>query len=146
MSLIIGACKWLRDNKENYDLLYDRRQNNENKKAEPEEDSGLPSWVNNFQNAQKRNYIQNKKELQQKILKAFMRRTAYTFGEKPGEKAKKEDIDEDFINYESENEEEDYFSAKKVMNCRKVFITVFHMKHPFFIDLWADLIQSRDGE
>ncbi len=115
LSLIIGACKWLRDNKENYDLLYDKRGNNENKKAEPEEDSGLPSWVNNFQNAQKRNYIQNKKELKQKILKAFMRRTATSqFTEKGGEKNAKEDIDDDFINYESENDEDDYFSAKKV--------------------------------
>ena len=108
MSLIVGACKWLRDNQQNYDLLFDRNQDKGTSNTEKEESlDGFPSWVNNFQEAQKRNYIQTKKEAREKIMKAFNKKPSYKATTEKKQGTEKDDLEE-LIDYESENEDEDF--------------------------------------
>ena len=78
---------------------------------------GLPSWVNNFQDVQKKNYIQTKKDAKEKLLKALNKKNPPYKGTETPKKDKKdntENVLEDLIEYESEDEEEEcgFFTKK----------------------------------
>lgn len=105
MSLIVGACKWLRDNQQNHDLLFKRYQdrNSKGEEKKEEEDNGLPSWINNFQDAQKRTYIKNQKEAKDKLISAFNKKPTYRSTNTA--KANNDPLENDLIDYESEEEE-----------------------------------------
>lgn len=106
----------MKDNRENYDLLFKRHEETAGKRMkdkEEEDPDGLPSWVNNFQNAQKKNYIMNKKEYREKMVKELMKKAGVRKG--TGAQKDSDDFLDELIDYESEGEEFGMTStAKKV--------------------------------